>query len=176
MIQCSAVGIRVALSAAIVVIQIGCLADPPVFIGKDRIPPLIFLGEVSPPVGEIYNGSIPFELLVPFRSEDLNQGLEARLFLNLPVDGQPIPADLQFGVLAGHWEDTIRSVSMLWEGPLQGCNSLTLVLSSQQSFPAIGLPSPEAQAARVVWWLNTADEQGEVRVDSCGRSAIGSAP
>lgn len=152
---------------------LACLAEPPVFEDKGRIPPLVLLGRVTPPVGEIYEGDIPFELVVPFRSEDLTQDLEARLYLNLPVDGEPIPSDAQVGVPAGHWEDGIRNISLSWEGLLQGCNSLTLVLASQTSFPSVGLPSEEAQAARVVWWLNTADEEDDVRVDSCGRFGSG---
>lgn len=154
--------------AALIGCATACLAEPPVFEAKESIPPVVSLSQVQPSVVRIYNGGVPFEIVVPFRSEDLNRGLEARVFLNLPPEGGAVAAELQVPVPAGHWDETGRSVSLYWDRELEGCNSLTFAMAYEGSFPTLGLPSVEAQTAYVVWWLNS-DDSGVTPVESCGR-------
>lgn len=150
-----------------------CLDGAPEFPPRPQIPPIVFLGQVEPPIGAFYDGPIPFTLNVPFRSEDVNVDLEARLFLDLspgaasqtPVDVGPVPAST--------YDDDSRSVSMDWTQALpRGCHSITMILTYERNFDRqSGLPADESLAARVVWWLSVSDLDGDVSIASCPASS-----
>src|SRR6185436_1608504 len=147
---------------------LGCLDEAPTFSPRGQRPPFVIAGQVEPPLGAVYEGPIPIKINVPFRSEDVNIQLEARLYLDLAPGadsvltvGQEIPA--------GIYEDT-RSVSMTWSSELAGCHSLTLILTYFDNFVAAG-PKDDSLAARVVWWLNVDDVDGEVTMASCPGSS-----
>jgi hypothetical protein len=145
----------------------GCLDDPPTFAPRGQVPPFILAGEVDPPLGAIYEGPPRFPINVPFRSEDVSIDLEARLYVDLvpgaargnPVDNLEIPA--------GNIEE-VRYVEMDWVQSLpRGCHSLTLILTYVRNYDLSQLPRDDTRAARVIWWLNIGDTDGEVRMSSC---------
>ena len=145
-----------------------CLDEPPTFAPRGQIPPFLIAGQVEPPLGAIYEGPFPMKISVPFRSEDVNRGLEAWLYLDLvPGTGRGSPA-LVAPVAAGIFEDTSRSVPMLWTEALTGCHSLTLILTYGENCDNVtGLPRDDSRAARVVWWVNGADVAGTATLSSC---------
>ena len=158
------------LLLALVSSSSACLDEPPTFAPRGQIPPFIIGGQVEPPLGAIYEG--PLESLpinVPFRSEDANYVLQARLYLDLvPGTGRRSP-DLVEPIPASIFEDTSRSVQMEWGGgELDGCHSLTLILTWEENFDnASGLPRDDTRAARVVWWVNGDDVAGTATLSSC---------
>ena len=144
----------------------GCFSEAPTFAPRGQIPPFLVVGQAEPPVGAVYEGPIPFSINVPFRSEDVNSPLVARLYEDL-VPGTQNPQALGKNIAPGIYEDTTRSVSMEWTTPLEDCHSLTLILTYSENFDASGLPLDEARAARLVWWLNVDDVNGEVTMATC---------
>jgi len=144
----------------------GCFSEAPTFAPRGQIPPFVVAGQAEPPLGAVYEGPIPFSINVPFRSEDVNIPLVARLYQDL-VPGTQNPQALGKSIAPGIYEDTTRSVSMDWTSPLEGCHSLTLILTYFDNFDASGFPLDEASAARVVWWLNVDDVDGDVTMASC---------
>jgi hypothetical protein len=146
-----------------------CLDEAPTFAPGGLRPPFVIAGQISPAVGAVYEGSIPFAINVPFRSEDTNKPLVAHLFQDL------VPGVAQSGVeevilRAGVYQEE-REVQMVWSEPLEGCHSLTLILTYFDNVDPLGLPFDETLAARVVWWLNVADVDDTVTVASCPGSS-----
>jgi hypothetical protein len=154
---------------ALAALVTGCLDEAPTFAPRGQRPPFVIAGQVEPPLGAVYEGPVPFSINVPFRSEDVNTQLLARLSLDL-VPGADSVLTIQQDVPAGIYEDT-RTVSMTWSSELQsGCHSLTLILTYVDNFVASG-PKDDSLAARVVWWLNVDDVDGDVRMASCPGSS-----
>ncbi|MEY2934039.1 MAG: hypothetical protein RL033_4788 [Pseudomonadota bacterium] len=146
-----------------------CLDDAPTFSPGGQRPPFVIAGQISPPVGAVYEGTIPFPINVPFRSEDTNIPLAAHLFQDL------VPGTSQAGVQeeilrAGVYQEE-REVRMVWTEPLEGCHSLTLILTYFDNVDQFGLPRDETLAARVVWWLNVADMDDTITLASCPGSS-----
>ncbi len=150
-------------------LAVACLNEPPTFEPRGQMPPFVVAGQVYPPLGAIYEGPFPITVNVPFRSEDVNVDLEARLYLDLvPGTARAFLAVEPQVVAAGNYEDDTRSVSMDWTQPLVGCHSLTLILTYEENFDNLsGLPRDDSRAARVVWWINANDLNGEVTLASC---------
>ncbi len=149
----------------------GCLADPPTFAPRGQIPPFIIAGQVVPPLASIYKGPADIEINVPFRSEDVNTDLLATLYLDLAPGGQGASAGGVLGfqeVAAGNYEEP-RLLSMGVPIPSTGCRSLTLVMTYVDNLDRRRdlLPVDEDRAARIVWWLNIGDENGETRMADC---------
>jgi hypothetical protein len=158
------------LAAAVLAVSVfGCLDEAPTFSPRGQRPPFVIAGQVEPPLGAVYEGPFPIHINVPFRSEDVNIPLEARLYLDL-APGEDSVLMVRQEVPAGIYEDT-RSLSMTWSSELEeGCHSLTLILTYFDNFVAAG-PKDDSLAARVVWWLNIDDVDGEVRMASCPGSS-----
>ncbi len=146
----------------------GCLDDPPTFAPRGQIPPFIIAGQVDPPLGAIYEGPARFRINVPFRSEDQNFDLEARLYLDLLPGASDSPAEVEGTepIPAGNFEE-LRILTMDWTQPVSFCHSLTLILTYVGNFDLSGLPRDDSRAARVVWWLNIGDTDGETRLSDC---------
>jgi hypothetical protein len=160
------------------VVLLGCLDDPPTFAPRGQIPPFIIAGQVDPPLGAIYDGPPSFPISVPFRSEDVNIPLEARLYLDLvPGTATLNPAD-NASVPPGNFEEP-RLVSLDWNRSVSvGCHSLTLIMTYFDNFdPLTGLPFDDARAARIVWWLNINDVNADTRMATClGASQVDAVP
>lgn len=150
----------------------GCLDEPPTFAPRGQIPPFIIAGQVDPPLGAIYEGPARIQINVPFRSEDQNFDLEARLYLDLLPGAADSPSDVVGAVLpAGNFEE-LRFLTLDWTLPVSGrCHSLTLILTYAGNFDLNGLPLDDSRAARLVWWLNIGDAEGEVRLATCPGAA-----
>jgi hypothetical protein len=149
-----------------------CLDDPPTFAPRGQIPPFILAGQVDPPLGAIYEGPTRIQINVPFRSEDQNFELEARLYLDLVPGASDSPAEVVNATLpAGNFEE-LRLLTMDWVLPVTGdCHSLTLILTYAGNFDLLGLPIDDSRAARLTWWLNIGDTEGDARLASCPGAA-----
>jgi hypothetical protein len=150
--------------------SLGCLADPPTFAPRGQIPPFIVAGQVVPPLASIYEGPADIEINVPFRSEDVNTDLIATLYLDLVPGVRGVPLDSVQGfqrVPAGNYEEP-RLLSMTVPVPT-GCRSLTLIMTYDDNLNPRrgGLPVDEDRAARLVWWLNVGDQDGDTRMSDC---------
>lgn len=145
-----------------------CLDDPPTYAPRDQIPPFIIAGQVFPPLNLIYTEPGNFAVNVPFRSEDVNIDLLARLYLDLRPGVARASHGGQQPVPAGIFED-IRSVTVDFTDRIPpGCHSITLILTYQNNFhPTQLLPLDDTLAARVVWWLNIDDIDGDTPMSSC---------
>jgi hypothetical protein len=164
--RCGALRMVLVLAASA---PLGCLDEAPTFAPRGQRPPFVIAGQVEPALGAVYEGPIPFNINVPFHSEDVNTQLQARLYLDL-VPGADGALTIEKDVPAGIYEDT-RYVLMRWTSELDtGCHSLTLILTYFDNFVASG-PKDDSLAARVVWWLNVGDVDGEVRMASCPGSS-----
>jgi hypothetical protein len=149
-----------------VLLGLGCLDDPPTFAPRGQIPPFIIAGQVDPPLGAIYEGPSSFQINVPFRSEDVNIALEARIYLDLVPGTSNLNAVDNARIAPGNFEE-IRLVSLDWSRPVTGCHSLTLIITYADNFDLTGLPLDDARAARIVWWLNIGDINAAVRMSAC---------
>jgi hypothetical protein len=157
---------------------LGCLDDPPSFAPRGQIPPFIIAGQVEPPLGAIYEGPASFPINVPFRSEDVNIPLEARLYLDLVPGTATLNPEVRALVAPGNFEEP-RLVSLDWNISVGGgCHSLTMIMTYDDNFdPLTGLPIDDARAARIVWWLNIGDTNAETRMASClGASQVDAVP
>jgi hypothetical protein len=150
---------------------LGCLDDPPTFAPRGQIPPFIIAGRVEPPLASIYEGPSPFTIDVPFRSEDVNEDLDARLYSDL-VPGTAIALpDRNAKVAAGNFED-LRQLTMDWDQVEGGCHSLTLIMTYVENYNLLtGLPQDDTRAARIVWWLNMADTNDTTLMADCPRAS-----
>jgi hypothetical protein len=154
---------------AALVLGLGCLDDPPTFAPRGQIPPFIIAGQVDPPLGAVYEGPSTFSINVPFRSEDVNIPLEARVYLDLVPGAAQQFASGNARIAPGNFEEN-RFVIIDWTTPppVTGCHSLTLILTYDDNFGGLtGLPLDDARAARIVWWLNIGDINAMVRMANC---------
>jgi len=146
-----------------------CLDEPPTYAPRGQIPPFIVAGQVFPPLNLIYTEPGGFSVNVPFRSEDVNDDLAARLYLDLrPGVARGVYGGQQL-IAAGIFEDGNRSATVDFEDRIpDGCHSMTLVLTYRNNFdPTLYLPMDDTRAARVVWWLNIDDINGDTPMSSC---------
>ena len=148
----------------------GCLEGAPTFAPRGQRPPFVIAGQVVPPLGVVYEGPTQIGIDVPFRSEDVNIPLVARLYLDLVPGAEGSFQTVEREVPAGIYEDESRRVSMTWTSELEGCHSLTLILTYFDNLLPAG-PLDDSRAARIVWWLNIGDADGEVTLSSCPGSA-----
>jgi hypothetical protein len=150
------------------VFGLGCLDDPPTFAPRGQIPPFIIAGQVDPPLGAVYEGPSSFAINVPFRSEDVNIPLEARVYFDLVPGAAQQFASNRAPIAPGNFEEN-RFVIIDWTTPppVTGCHSLTLIMTYADNFGLTGLPLDDSRAARIVWWLNVGDISGDVRMVSC---------
>lgn len=146
---------------------LACLDEAPTFAPRGQIPPFIIAGRVDPPLGAVYAGPIPFTLTVPFRSEDVNEPLLAIWHLDLAPGSAPVDPAARQVVEPGVFEEAPREVTLSWVQELEGCHSITLILTYDDNLDSVGLPRDEALAARVVWWLDIADVNDDVTISSC---------
>lgn len=147
--------------------SLGCLNDPPTFAPRGQIPPFIIAGQVEPPLAAIYEGPARFTIDVPFRSEDVNEDLGARLYADLVPGTAFARPGATAEIAAGNFED-LRQLTMDWEQLDAGCHSLTLIMTYLENFEVLtGLPRDDTRAARVVWWLNIGDVEGATRMVDC---------
>jgi hypothetical protein len=112
---------------------LGCLDEPPTFAPRGQIPPFIIAGQVEPPLGAIYEGPPRFQIDVPFRSEDVNTTLEARLYLDLVPGTARRTADSNAFAAPGYFEE-LRLLTIDWEREVTGCHSLTLIMTYVDNF------------------------------------------
>jgi hypothetical protein len=159
-------GVVSAMTASL--ISTGCLDEPPTFEPRGQIPPFILAGAVDPPLGAIYEGILPIDINVPFRSEDVGFELEARLYLDLaPGAERGFPGEVAT-YPAGIFEDLDRRVEMRWNRDVDECHSLTLILTYAENYDdRFSLPLDDTRAARVVWWLNMGDTDESVTMSTC---------
>lgn len=163
--------------------SLGCLADPPTFAPRGQVPPFIIAGQVDPPLGSIYVGppGDTVDVNVPFRSEDVNTNLGATLYLDLVPGAGPAGAYVYaFGTVpAGNYEE-LRWVSLRTQRIQEpGCHSLTLIMTYVDNLNPLrnNLPSDDTLAARVVWWLDIGDDDGETMLSDCpGASPLDAVP
>jgi hypothetical protein len=149
---------------------LGCLDEPPTFAPRGQIPPFIIAGQVEPSLGAIYEGPPSFQIDVPFRSEDVNTTLEARLYLDLvPGTARGAP-DRNAFVAPGYFEE-LRLLTIEWNMQVTGCHSLTLIMTYVDNFALTGLPRDDSRAARSVWWLNMADTNDTTLMADCPRAS-----
>jgi hypothetical protein len=155
------------VGAAALLGLLGCLDDPPTFAPRGQVPPFILAGEVDPPLAAIYDGPSRFGINVPFRSEDVSIDLEGRLYLDLVPGAAGGNAKDNVQIPAGNIEE-VRYVQMDWNQSVpRGCHSLTLILTYVGNYDLNGLPRDDTRAARVIWWLNIGDTEGDVRMSEC---------
>lgn len=159
---------------------VGCLADPPTFAPRGQIPPFIIAGQVDPALGSIYEGPGFFEVNVPFRSEDVNVDLDARIYLDLVPGIDRAIAEEYARVPAGNYEELrLLNMTVDMRSRSRQCHSLTLIMTYVDNLdqPRGGLPVDEARAARAVWWLNIGDTNGEATMAQCpGASQVDAVP
>lgn len=146
-----------------------CLDDPPTYAPRGQIPPFIVAGQVFPPLNLIYTDPGIFSVNAPFRSEDVNINLRARLYLDLRPGVARASHGGQQDIAAGIFEDENRSATVDFVEQIpDGCHSITLILTYQNNFDPVSLlPMDDTRAARVVWWLNIDDINGDTPMSSC---------
>ncbi len=151
----------------------GCLGDPPRYEDPRQIPPFIVKSGVSPALDVFHeiSPSTPFDITVPFRSEDLGEELLALVFIDF-VPGEEAGRPETLAVAPGYY-DQARAVEMQVLSPDSlGCHTMSLVLTHEQNFVG-GFVREYDAAAWITWWFNvtdTADGDEEVAVTECPTS------
>jgi hypothetical protein len=148
------------------VFLLGCLDDPPTFAPRGQIPPFIIAGQVDPPLGAIYEGPPTFDINIPFRSEDVNIPIDARVYLDLEPGSADKMAFAQALVPPGNFEE-LRMVRIEWTTRIAGCHSLTVIMTHADNYALTGLPLDDELAARIVWWTNIGDINGQIPMADC---------
>lgn len=147
-----------------------CLDGPPTFGSGFRTPPFLVVSEAEPPVGAIYTGDIPFDVSVPFLSEDAGDDLVAFLFVDLRP-GVEIDLDdlVDFDRLpASTYEDDTRRVQLTWGLSVEGCHSMTLMLTRELNWPRERpRPIDDSEVARLVWWMHIDPGSPTAQLDDC---------
>jgi hypothetical protein len=177
LMRMSAFGYRSRIGFTVMAMAVGlltaCLADPPVYALRSQVPPIVNLGGVLPPVAEFYEGPRRLTFNVPFRSDDSDVRLVARLYLDLvPGAARGIPQGEQV-IDAGYFEDDDRSASIDWVAPTTGCHTITMIMTYEGNFNPISLlPNDYSLASTVVWWLLIEGDADTTRVSDCPSSSI----
>lgn len=130
----------------------GCLDAPPSYEQRQRIQPFVIMPATQPPVDEVAAVATnrTLQVRVPFRSDDLGEGLIAVFFLN---DGRIGSEDIGPSVLS----DRSRFVEFTFRPEVDpGCHQLSLLLTHNDNFNGIAAKD-ESNAAYVYWWLNVFD-------------------
>lgn len=156
-------GMRLGKGGLGALLAVACVSDPPTYGAGITILPYFAASSAQPPLGEVYLGGYPLEINVPFRSEDNGVPLVALLYLDLspgaPADEVMLESDLTLP--PSNYEDEEREVVITFEPSgeeLDGCHSLTLVLTPESNFNRpTQLPIDETVVARLVWWLGDRD-------------------
>jgi hypothetical protein len=165
-------GRRWALLAWCSALFTACLYDPPSYTERSQIPPVVNPSGVLPPIGQFYRGPRRLSLSVPFRSDDGNVALIARLYLDLvPGASRGVPQGEQ-EISPGYFEDLERSADVDWASPVTGCHSLTMIITYVDNFsPITLLPKDYSFATAVVWWLLIDADATTTPVGSCPSSS-----
>ncbi len=136
----------------------GCLDAPPTYVAPQQIPPLVTKNLVEPPLNSIVNlePDIPMEIVVPFRSEDLGEPVNAVAFLDLLPGGATGEFLGLFDAPASSFDDTTRSIT----GPVtnvgeSGCHSVTLMVAHESKLQDIlKFRGDQTAVERIIWWVN----------------------
>jgi hypothetical protein len=146
----------------------GCLDEAPTFPPRGQIPPFILAGQVDPPLGAIYEGPSSFTINVPFRSEDVNIPVEARVYRDLePGSSNPLTLIENVVIPPGNFEER-REAVIDWTAPLAGtCHSLTFIITHTDNYGLNGFPIDDSLAARILWWTNVGDPDGQTSMADC---------
>jgi hypothetical protein len=135
---------------------LGCLDEPPVYEGQERLPPYIVMASVIPNPGKltvVEDGTMSVE--VPFRSEDLDETVTAVF----SVDAE-YASDFEYGDSV--FADTTRRVEEVVELS-EGCHLVELMLTHTDNVPRPGQePITASLAAFVYWWAVVPSDEGDV--------------
>ncbi len=146
---------------------IACLDEPPTYSEPLAIPPVIAEPQVLPALGVVHVlalGEDSFDVLVPFRSEDLGSPVLGKFLIDVEPGREP-RAVLQSEIVipASSFTDLSREVRTQVTGlsAFPGCHTLTLVLTNESNtFRFSDRLLDETLAARVEWWFVAPDPRG----------------
>lgn len=162
------------ISCVTVSCLLGCLDDPPTYEAPVRVPPVVVGSQVQPPLAVIYRlqpGEDTLDVSVPFQSEDFGSPILGKFLLDVQPGVRPPRSVLDVVVAASDFSDRDRRVEARVSGlsALEGCHSLTLVLTHQSNTISFTDElEDESLATRVVWWLAAPRADGrEVLLGDC---------
>jgi hypothetical protein len=156
----------------------GCLDDPPSYSRPEQVAPFIIDAQVAPDVTAVVRieAGVSQDLVVPFRSVDVGEDLEANLYLDRDP-GQPGSWRRQQDVPAhpGRFEEDRPPVVMSFRPSTldqPGCHTLTFILAHESQWDVVEvpeapnpvpLPIDDTKAASVTWWLEIQGADGVPR-------------
>lgn len=156
---------------------VGCLAEPPIYVNAEQIPPFVIEGRVSPSPGEVFvvpaTARNQMAVSVPFRSEDLGENIIALFYLDLR-SGDDAPQLLQDPITrppGSFFQEQERELEAVLSGLPDGCHTVTLVLTQQGNFTT-GRIANEAQVGRVVWWVNVQTDDEKSLLEDCPTGGV----
>jgi hypothetical protein len=155
----------------------GCLDSPPSYSQPEQVAPFIIDAHVTPDLTAVVqlHAGLAQEFVVPFRSVDVGEDLEANVYLdrNPGQSGswrvtQEVPAS------PGAFDEDRPPVTFNFRPTASldepGCHTLTFILAHASQWDYVNLqmgnpvpvrlPIDDTQAAAVTWWLDIADDTG----------------
>lgn len=148
----------------------GCLDEPPEYTAAVRIPPIVDFSGVVPAssvVQQVMVGDPPLKLIVPFRSEDLDDEVIAVLFLDA-IPGE-MPRVLSDEKMNPSTFDQARTFEIdVPDLGAPGCHTLTLLLTHLSNTTAFRFDVvEESLATRVTWVLAVHKSPTEILLSDC---------
>jgi hypothetical protein len=141
----------------------GCLSPPPEYETPTQIPPFIIRAGVTPHLDQFHvvEPRQTLALGVPFRSEDLEEAVEAQVLLD-SEPGFPPVFDIDNVIISPSTLDQVRTVDLPVAVPRQftGCHTLTMVLTHESNTQGSGVRDIE-RAAWVTWWLDIRENRDD---------------
>jgi hypothetical protein len=130
--------------------EYGVRAQTPPFLAADA-------ASLSPYHTHSLNVGDTLNISVPLRSDDAGEGLFALLILDRNVVGKHTL--LSFSEIApGDLLDTGRSVTVSMSPQVEGCHSLTLMVTHRSNLNSSNGSIDAADTATITWWLNIEDK------------------
>ena len=165
--------VSVMMSSGLLSVACGDIGSP--YPYPVLIPPVITTTDVSPSISTLYvvpNSLDSFDVVIPFRSEDLEQRLYGFLLLDSPPGSEP-KASLGDVIVPPGTFDEDRQVTL--KGSLAsvgvGCHSVTLLLTNENNLDAVGpdkwVPKDPENASWLVWWVLIKDSSSSDPDPSC---------
>lgn len=166
---------RASLLLGLLVMPSGCLDSPPTYQRPDQIPPFIIDAQVTPDLTALVqlDPGMAQEFVVPFRSVDVGEALEANLYIDRNP-GAPgswrVQQDVPASSTTFEEERPPVVVNFTPRAALDapGCHTLTLIIAHESQWDyvdvpeapnPIRLPIDDTQAASVTWWLEVSGDE-----------------
>lgn len=163
--------------------SLSCLVNAPAELeAEQQIPPKFLVETAIPPTFQLVptDSETVQEFVVSYTSEDLNENVLAKLYLNWDT-GEPSPVIGTSQQGPHSIDDGPIEMSVAWtrlQDRPPGCYAVTMVISHASNFDSGGfepIPKDPSKADYITWWVAHRSPPQDITLDQCPRPGEGSA-